>query len=317
MSVAGFYLVPRNVYAAIEEPSRVPDAAPFSCNLDEGIPFELRDVPAGSYDLYAVVGDSSDPERVTVRTWPSGHTYYSGKTTVEVRAEDIAGVVVQIRPGAAVRGRVLVGDAENGESDSIGAALGRLGVRLIPQETVPAFVRPVRLSMALQRVTADGSFELANVPEGRYRLALERALPPGTYLADVRQGAASIYADSTIWVGTADPTPLEFILRRDGGIIQGTVEVQGREVESAVVALVPEASHRQNLMLYRSVGAPAGQFRIDGVAPGRYKVFAWEYLPEGAELNARFMAPFENDGYAVIVDPRQVANIVVQRIPSR
>jgi hypothetical protein len=52
------------------------------------------------------------------------------------------------------------------------------------------------------------------------------------------------------------------------------------------VALVP-ITRRENPMLYYAASADSmGNFAICGIAPGDYKLFAWDYMPPGAANNA-------------------------------
>jgi hypothetical protein len=50
-----------------------------------------------------------------------------------------------------------------------------------------------------------------------------------------------------------------------------------------------------------AVLAASGNFTINGVAPGDYKLFAWEYVAANAWMNAEYLAPFENRGQAISV----------------
>jgi hypothetical protein len=45
------------------------------------------------------------------------------------------------------------------------------------------------------------------------------------------------------------------------------------------------------------------KFNMDGIAPGDYKLFAWEAVPNGAWMNAEFLARYEGRGVAVSVTP--------------
>ena len=40
---------------------------------------------------------------------------------------------------------------------------------------------------------------------------------------------------------------------------------------------------------------------MTGIAPGDYKIFAWENLPNGAEENAEFLERYETRGKVVTV----------------
>jgi hypothetical protein len=67
-----------------------------------------------------------------------------------------------------------------------------------------------------------------------------------------------------------------------------------------VVALVPDAPRRERLMLFKmAMSDTTGHFSITGVAPGEYKLFAWEQIEEGAYQDPEFLKPYENQGEAV------------------
>jgi hypothetical protein len=44
-----------------------------------------------------------------------------------------------------------------------------------------------------------------------------------------------------------------------------------------------------------------GRFSFEGIAPGEYKVFAFEQLQDSAEQNASFIARYETLGQSVTV----------------
>jgi hypothetical protein len=68
--------------------------------------------------------------------------------------------------------------------------------------------------------------------------------------------------------------------------------------------LIPDPPRRQNLTLYKSAFVSAdgkGNFNFTGIAPGTYRVFAWDNLPTGTEQNAEFMGEYETRGISVTV----------------
>jgi hypothetical protein len=53
------------------------------------------------------------------------------------------------------------------------------------------------------------------------------------------------------------------------------------------------------------------------VAPGKYKVFAWEDVDTSeAMFDAEFRKPFEGKGQAVSVDEKQKISVQLQLIPK-
>jgi hypothetical protein len=77
-------------------------------------------------------------------------------------------------------------------------------------------------------------------------------------------------------------------------------DAAGEKLSDDIVALVPDGSLRSAADLYRSVVSDRnGQFRIKGIAPGSYHLFAWADLQGAAYRNAEFMKKYDGDGVAV------------------
>jgi len=66
------------------------------------------------------------------------------------------------------------------------------------------------------------------------------------------------------------------------------------------VALVPDLAYRNRDELYRSaVTDAAGKFKLQGVAAGDYRVFAWEEITDGTWQDAEVLRNVESRGKAV------------------
>ena len=66
--------------------------------------------------------------------------------------------------------------------------------------------------------------------------------------------------------------------------------------------LVPPASRRKNSLLYKTaVANEDGRFTMTGIAPGPYKIFAWESIPATAWLNADYISKYEELGRSLTV----------------
>jgi len=46
-----------------------------------------------------------------------------------------------------------------------------------------------------------------------------------------------------------------------------------------------------------------GKFHLRNVAPGEYKIFAWEDVPVGAPQDPEFRKPFEKQGLTLKMEP--------------
>jgi hypothetical protein len=60
---------------------------------------------------------------------------------------------------------------------------------------------------------------------------------------------------------------------------------------------------------------PSGAFSLTGVAPGKYKAFAWRQVDVDAWENPEFLAPYEGRGKTLTVAPgsTQAIDLVVIR----
>jgi hypothetical protein len=105
----------------------------------------------------------------------------------------------------------------------------------------------------------------------------------------------------------------------------GTVQVQilderKQAVPNAFVSLVPAAEHRSNVLLYRRsiFDVAASKYPPIGlVPPGEYKMFAWDNIPPNAELNAGYLAKFEDRGVPVTVRRGESLTVQVPLITTK
>src|SRR4029453_16253080 len=86
---------------------------------------------------------------------------------------------------------------------------------------------------------------------------------------------------------------------------------------SAVVALVPEGKRFENRALFASTTSDAsGRFVFRGVAPGDYRLFAWESTPPNAYQNAGFIRKYESRARVVHVGQGGSATAQLTIIPA-
>jgi hypothetical protein len=189
-----------------------------------------------------------------------------------------------------------------------------LRVTLRPLDNIPL---PIPARIGPQAVDASGAFVIRNVPEATYTLTLS-PLPTGAYIADIREGGASVF-DSGIVAGTASHEQIEIILDTNGQTLEGVVlDEKQQPVSGAAVALVPPANRRQNAALYRTARSEAdGRFKLTGVAPGDFKVFAWKNVPATAWQNAQFLSRYEAQGRNVNVKVENNASLRLTVISAK
>ncbi len=166
----------------------------------------------------------------------------------------------------------------------------------------------------------DGRFVITHVPEGGYRLVvtglsggLPAGLPAGWYVESARMGAIdALDAEFRIdrsWAGQ----PLEVVLRRSSSDLSVTVdEVTGTQ-GAVFVAAVPDTRRRHRPYLYRTGWTDEdGSLRFDAMAPGEYRVFAWERVAANAWLDPEYIAGIEGRGQLVRVGESGRATVEVR-----
>ena len=289
-----------------------PNAAPLlqnTRNQNNG-EFEVS-LPAGEWDLFPVI-----PMRTagTVTPFaPGTPTYFTGRARVLVRDHNVENVVV--RAGSSdIMGRIV---APGFSSDDF-VRLRAMKITLTPTDNYPSpLVSHLRTPQVLGNY---GEFTFAAVPPGRYNFQLS-SIPQEFYLSEMRVGSKSIYEDGVINVGTEPLDPVELVFGRGGGRVRLTIN--GTDAPGAAgnslsrVVLMPDDSRRENRLLYKTVPGDFALLVIPDLAPGRYKIFAFQELPAGgAEQNAEFMMPYQKFGVTIDVVAGQAVDVQVPWIPA-
>ena len=79
--------------------------------------------------------------------------------------------------------------------------------------------------------------------------------------------------------------------------------------------LIPNARNRTDL--YKTAASDQnGKFNLTNVAPGDYKLFAWESIPSGAYSDAAYLRPFEDKGKPITVGKSASIPVQMNVIPA-
>jgi hypothetical protein len=283
------------------------DAAPannsgnISLALNSG-PFEIPNVAPGSYELLARVADPNAGTGLGAFSW--------GRALVDIDARNVDNVPIAINPPVVVRGTVRTAG---------GAALpANLRIALSPMGGSTRIALYTLVSArAATPLAADGTFAVPSIPPGRFRIGAVSGLPPNFYIADVRQNARSVF-DSGFDIDSRTPDPIEITISNGAATVDGVV-LNGatKTVAGAVVALVPESTRFENRALFASsTSDDSGRFVFRGVAPGDYRLFAWESTPPNAYQNAGFIRKYESRARIVHVGQGATEHAELTVIPA-
>lgn len=290
---ANFFLVPQGVGTFVDPATM--SYQNQSSNRTNG-EFELRGMFPGTYELIATIPGLNG---VQVQAM--------GRTRVQVPDVGIAGnVIVTLRPPQQLKLHPIL------DAGAMGTPGTTPPVRLFPR-SLELYSAPFDANAVTYSIDASGDFVFPNIMEGRYTVS-SSALPANSYISDVRMAGRSVFDDGFV-VGEV-PEAIEVRISSKSARVQGTVlDSLRKPASTARIVLVPERSRRQNQLLYKTaISDSKGAFTITGVAPGQYKLFAWESVPGTAYMSAEFMAPYEMYGQAITITEGSAATTELKLI---
>ena len=120
--------------------------------------------------------------------------------------------------------------------------------------------------------------------------------------------------ESGLQVSTVFEGNLDIVAAGNTGGIDGRVLGEGTSGAAARVAVVPDARNRQDLYI-GVMTSSTGRFQLQGVPPGKYKIFAWRDAPAGSWYDPDFLRNYEDKGLSVQIDPGTAEYVEIKRMP--
>jgi protocatechuate 3,4-dioxygenase beta subunit len=154
---------------------------------------------------------------------------------------------------------------------------------------------------------------LRNLEPGRYKV---EAIPNNTtsnawYVKSISYGGADLLRQE-LTVAPGQAAAMEIVLRDDSAILHGTVQ-SGEEDEGQTVAVlvVPDYAPLDAKMI---VANDRGEFQLDGLAPGDYKVFAFDRLDGLEYSNPETLDQYASRAAQVSLQPNEKTTVKVDLI---
>jgi hypothetical protein len=172
-------------------------------------------------------------------------------------------------------------------------------VRLIANET--------RLELRQFQADQQNSvFAVRNFSPGRYSVEL---IPnPPWYVQSATSGNIDALREDLVFSSGRRPDPLEIVLRDDGAHLSGTIVSEGQPANGAVL-LIPEQGSLNQARLAQTGSA---KFRFDDLAPGDYKLLAFDSV-EGLEFrNPEVLAPYLSKAVRVTLTANEESSVNVE-----
>jgi hypothetical protein len=232
--------------------------------------FEFSGILPGAYEISATVGGAVAEK--------------AGVLSIQIGSENLENLRLVVAPVIQLKGRIVQNE---------GPLSSALRVQLLGTRGI-AGLQP-------GPVAADGSFTITRLVPGDYRLVFVN-LPPNMHVRSARFGTADVL-DATIHITGPVSELLEIELSTNSGTLDTIVADRNKQPSvAATVVLVPDSGRRGRFELYRTATTDsAGRASLTNIAPGSYKLFAWQDIEENAWQNAEAMRPFEDSGLAVII----------------
>jgi hypothetical protein len=280
--------------------------------------FSIRQVQPGSYVL---VADAS-----------VGDKGYAARVPLQVGSTDIENLAVQFVPTFDMNGRVQIEGTPAAGPGAVPVmqttpAAGSRGSSLLSQIMVNLSGRFPQTM--IRRTAADGSITMSNGmnprPNDDGTIVFKDLAPdiytvsvnvPGLlYLKSLRCGNTEI-GDSGIDLTGGAGCELSVVLSYNVGRVEGSVEDEsGQPAASAVLTLVPVGSIRKSVLFKTGVVFQQGSFTIQGVAPGAYKLYAWDDVDTNAvRYDPDFLKPYEALGQTVQISEGASEHVTVKLI---
>ncbi len=252
--------------------------------------FVARGVTAGTYLARASIGRGD--------MWRS-----SPMVTLDVGQTNIEGLIFTIAEYFSVTGRIRV---------DVDARVNLKNVRVRERSG-----GPVNAGYDWDdRVAEDGTFTIGNLRPDRYGMVVA-GLPDGYYTKGVYLGENDItYSGTELRNGAG---PIDIVVSPKAGLVTGVVKNgdAGQPSPGATVVMIPQEKERAPIpeCYQQGITDQHGRFAFKSVAPGEYKVYAWEDVEPTAWMDAEFMKPFLGKGETVKVGESGRTEVEVSLIP--
>jgi protocatechuate 3,4-dioxygenase beta subunit len=217
--------------------------------------FDLAGVPPGFWKI-AVVNN--------------GPVQNLGSRTIQVGGQDIEGLVLTASALPDIHGIVKM----EGTGDS-----APLRVMLTAADG-PA------LNLPNVTVDAAGKFTMAGLGAGSYRVTV-LGVPAGSYLKSVSLNGREVLESGMDLNDAAGELNMGVVVSQSGAELNGAVlGDDGKAAPGAVVTMIPDPPRPELAYLYQRTNTDQnGIFRIRGIAPGKYRVIAWQELEPGEQFD--------------------------------
>lgn len=264
--------------------------------------FEFRAVPAGNY-------------RVRLGGMDDHNLYVSSRRSLAV-SRALTGVKLTLNHGAEIPVMVRTEFSKARSPGSCTSTLPDGNVQHSDCSDYPAVrVNLVSTDSSIQGFSTDfgpakdRSLALRNVAPGRYVVTATPSF--GGYVQAIRCGQLDLLRDELVVPENGAVSPIEVVLRDDSGTIRIRVQTQ-TSTQTATVLLLADGVLREPTIIGMASGN--AELQTAGVAPGGYKVFAFDSIDGIDYRNPEALAKYSSHAASVSVTSNANATVTVDLI---
>jgi len=231
--------------------------------------FEITEVPAGSYWMTALFNQRSTGSGAAAAT-PGSLTNHWVVQSVDVKDANIDGIKLEMTEGRTVRQATKV------EGGSVPQSCAFLVLFPASATATPA-----------SHSCSDGNSSYGHVYPLVYTTSGDvRHLPANYYVKSIRYGGRDIPKSGVDLSGAGE---LEVTLGAAAATVEGVVtDSRGRSVGGAFVVVAPTDGSELRMGNADSLG----NYYFANLAPGEYRLFAWESVGWDPVVDSASLAPF-------------------------
>lgn len=243
----------------------------MAVNDPDGI-FELQGVSPGSYILTAAGS--------------VGGQNYRARLPIQVGADDLGGIELHLMPPMEIAGQIRI-------EGKTSAKLSGLSVDLQSEADSVSGTGTACVTKE------DGSFVIGGLDPAVYHASA--LLPGDLYLKAVRWLGRDVMQCGIDLTEGAAESKLVVVLSANGGQIDGVVsDDRSAPVVEAMVTLVPAGGTPSKSLFKFAWTSTQGHFHMQGIAPGSYKLFAWEDVDTNQVMyDPDFLKPFDAQAQSI------------------
>jgi hypothetical protein len=249
--------------------------------------FDIREIPPGNYRIRVIWRSDDGRMHVTQQDFTVG-------------GADVEGLTLTLGEGVNIPGRVTWDGAPRLERQ--GFVIAAMSMENEPFPDTSA------------EVDDNNQFTLKDVHDGEFRLDAW-GISKDCFIKEVRY-SERIVPDATILVAKGTVGSLEITLSSRGAQVQGTVlsEESLPAVGAWAVAIPDKKTRRAS---YSANTDQYGHFEVRGLPPGKYKLFGWTGLQQGAWEDPEFLKEHEAKATVIEVNEGDTKTVELKLIPVK